>query len=757
MSFLAPELADWAPWKALVDAPMASLACAEDGQLVFVNAAMLVLLDLPLERLLGRGWMGALFAGGDASEGAIAEVLAAHGTTRHRREVNAGGARRRVLDLTSTAIRLPDGRRGVMTIAADTASLRTLALPSPSPTGGGRGYRELVEDAPDVFARFEPRSGRLVYVSRAIERFTGLSPEALCADPALWLAILDEESRAAWQAALGQVSRGDARTFEVGLRHKDGRRIILQQALYPVRDGAGAVCFIEGTARDVTSVRQLEALKAKNEERASLDRLKSQLLANVSHELRTPLVSIKGYNELLLRGALGPLTPRQKRSLEIAGANTERLIDLIETLLELARYDQGRLELHPERVDVRDLVSDAARALADRIGSRNLDLTVDVGSMPLFVMADRERLTQVFRVLIGNAEKFSDGANGSIEVTARAAGEHVEVSVADRGIGIPAEAQARIFDRFYQVDASPTRRFGGAGLGLALAKELVTLHDGEITVESVEGGGSTFTVKLPLAEAPRRPAERPGGRMVLLVGADEPAWHRLRPLLEGTLGALDLFWAPNEAEAVRRARRHRPDVVLLAFARPAPVVDELKRDRETSHLPVVVVTADGQRPIGRADLVAEADDPERLVAALQRLAGPRAPAPARRPRVVVVEDEVEILDFTRFVLEREGYDVACLTTGEEALATVDDRCDLVILDIALEGSDGIEICRQLKAGAATREVPILMMTAMSGEEVQKGSLAAGAEGYLMKPFGVDEFLRQVRLHLRAAPQPGLEP
>jgi two-component system response regulator VicR len=134
---------------------------------------------------------------------------------------------------------------------------------------------------------------------------------------------------------------------------------------------------------------------------------------------------------------------------------------------------------------------------------------------------------------------------------------------------------------------------------------------------------------------------------------------------------------------------------------------------------------------------------------MRRLLGRAAVAPAKRaPRVVIVEDEVESHDFTRFVLEREGYEVTCLASGTEALRTIGAETDLVLLDIALEESDGLDICRSLKAQAATRDVPILIMTAMSGEEVRKGSLGAGADGYLMKPFGVDEFLRQVKLHLR---------
>jgi PAS domain S-box-containing protein len=619
---------------------------------------------------------------------------------------------------------------------------------------GERGYREIVEEAPDLFSRFDP-AGRVLFFSRAVESLTGHTPESFTRDPDLWRNVIVETDRDTWDQAVREVSGGDARIYDLRVQHKNGKVSTLSQSLYSVRGADGRIQLIEGTARDLTAVRQLEALKARSEERASLDRLKSQLLANVSHELRTPLVSIKGYNELLLRGALGPITPRQKRGLEIAGANTERLIELIETLLDFARRQEERLELHTERFDARAAVEDAIRALEDRIRSRRLTLRIELGGSPLWVEGDRARLAQVFRAILGNAEKFTDRETGEILVRAGQHGAHVEVSVSDRGIGIPHEAQQKIFDRFYQVDASSTRRFGGAGLGLAMAKELVTLHGGAIRVDSQEGQGATFTVSLPLAQKESGRFETLTMRPVILAGADAQDTQTLSPLLEQPSGIgswADVFWAHSEADLVRRARRHRPDLVLVAFRPPDGSVMALKRESDTSNIPIVVIS-DERRPVGRADLVIERGDGERLVGGISRLLG-RAPEalsqPRGRPRVVVVEDEIEILDFTRFVLEREGYDVVCVTRSAEAMEAIQKDCGLLILDIALEGEDGLEIARQLKADPATRGVPILIMTALSGDEVRQVSLAAGAEGYLVKPFGVDEFLRQVRLHLRGS-------
>jgi DNA-binding response OmpR family regulator len=244
----------------------------------------------------------------------------------------------------------------------------------------------------------------------------------------------------------------------------------------------------------------------------------------------------------------------------------------------------------------------------------------------------------------------------------------------------------------------------------------------------------------------------PAGRALILVGAETSGRAMLEPLLASTsLQPVDVLWAASAEELVRRAKRHRPDLVLLALPAPdatiGPTLEELKKDEDTAQLPVVVV-ADVRGPVGRADLVVSPSDAERLIEGLGKLLGRVARHQGHRARVVVVEDELEILDFTRFVLEREGYDVVSVTSGAEALKVVDDDADLVILDIVLADADGIEICRQLKSRESSARVPVLMVTAMTGEAVERNSIAAGADGYLVKPFGLDEFLQKVRLHLR---------
>jgi PAS domain S-box-containing protein len=737
--------------------------CLADGTLLAANDALVELIGRRPEELSAKGWLAVLYPHeGDLASvlGTIASIAETGGALHERRQVVRGDGMPRLFDFGARGFRLEDERRAVIVTVAD----RTEQW---MPIGAAAGAR--MDDAPEVLSRFEVRTGRVLYVSPGIERITGLTPAEIYKQPELLVNSVQPEFRARFAATLAEVARGDARGMVVGVQRLDGTSMLVHQSFYPVRDGRGRVIVIEGLARDITQVRAMERelqktieeLRKRNEELASVDRLKSQLLANVSHELRTPLVSIKGYNELILRGSLGPLTPRQRRGLEIAGANTERLVELIETLLDFARREEGRLTLHRARFDLRQAVRDAIGQTAQRMAARGMQLGVELGGEPLEVDGDAPRLGQVFRALLSNAEKFCGGVGGTVQVRAQVEGGQALVQVIDNGIGVPEEARDKIFERFYQVDASPTRAHGGAGLGLALAKEIMVLHGGEIAVSSAEGGGSTFQVRLPLAS--RRPiAGQAGEQRVLLVATAGDRAVELRAALKGALegAGYALIVTDGAGDVVRRARRHRPDGVVLALpAREVgDVLDDMRRDGETGGIPVVAVVdapdeAARTALVPRADLVLALTQIAQIQPAIARLLDEEGPHPAgRAPRVVIVDDEPENLDFTRLVLEREGFEVACVDSGEAALGRIDERCYLVILDVAMAGLDGIEVCRRIKGRSETRGVPVLVVTAMTGDEVRRGSLAAGAEGFLVKHFGVSEFLRQVRLHLRAPSQ-----
>jgi len=257
-----------------------------------------------------------------------------------------------------------------------------------------------------------------------------------------------------------------------------------------------------------------------------MDRLKSEFLANISHELRTPLTPIKGYLPCLLRGDFGALAPKQSLILGHISESVERLHRLIEDLLAFMQWESGEISLRFEAARVESVVKTAMRRVAAAVKEKGVELTIGLDANLPPVRADAAALGRAIEHLLENAVKFTPNG-GRVTVTARRicdcqfpiadlkAGDadpqsqisnqkpkirdFVEIAVTDTGVGIPTEVISKIFDRFYQVDSSPTRQHGGTGLGLAIVKRILDAHEAPIAVESLPGQGTTFSIRLPVA------------------------------------------------------------------------------------------------------------------------------------------------------------------------------------------------------------------------------------------------------------------
>ncbi len=274
---------------------------------------------------------------------------------------------------------------------------------------------------------------------------------------------------------------------------------------------------LEAAYREVAGARQAlaqrnEQLERVNVELKSLDEMKSNLLANVSHELHTPLVSIKGYTEMIVKRRLGPLTQEQERGLTVALRNIDRLIEMIDNLLSFSRLEKGETQLTLEDTPLWQIVDEAVDVVAERIKKKGVSLTTQYDTDDLVLRGDRGRIVQVFTNLLTNAVKFNR-EGGSITVTGRrGASGFIDVDVADTGIGIPPEDQGKIFERFFQVDSGPGRKYEGTGIGLAIVRDILRLHGGSIRVTSTPGTGSTFSFTLPLARLTHPSATRSTAR-----------------------------------------------------------------------------------------------------------------------------------------------------------------------------------------------------------------------------------------------------
>jgi signal transduction histidine kinase len=228
-------------------------------------------------------------------------------------------------------------------------------------------------------------------------------------------------------------------------------------------------------------------------------RVKDEFLANISHELRTPLTAVVGYISLMEEGLAGPVTEEQLRTLAQVKTSSGHLLDLIGDLLELTTLKRGGLESVTTAFDVRDPMHEAITTTRGRADGVALRVTEPETSV--IMLSDRRKIMKLLTALLSNAYKFTTSGEIRVNVTAR--NDIVRYSVSDTGIGIPEDMKQAVFEEFRQVDGSSTRRFGGSGLGLALAQRLARLLGGEIFVESAPGEGSTFTVELPL-QAPDR-------------------------------------------------------------------------------------------------------------------------------------------------------------------------------------------------------------------------------------------------------------
>jgi len=231
-------------------------------------------------------------------------------------------------------------------------------------------------------------------------------------------------------------------------------------------------------------------------------RLKSEFLSTMSHELRTPLNAMIGFTELMSSGASGPLQDKQKHQLSRIHSNSLRLLSLIDDVLDLSRIEAGRIEIHNEAFSPVEMIAKISAQMSSLAEKRGLQLITNISdALPPLLRGDRDRIEHIIINLLSNAFKFTDA--GEVELLVRPVGQRNQyvISVRDTGIGIPAHAQEYIFEEFRQVDGSSRRAYGGSGLGLAICRKLCRLMEGDITVQSAPGKGSTFTVVLPMESA----------------------------------------------------------------------------------------------------------------------------------------------------------------------------------------------------------------------------------------------------------------
>ena len=613
---------------------------------------------------------------------------------------------------------------------------------------------------------------RIEYVNRGLCQQIGYSRRELIGRH--WREFLVANSADATVTDLiATVQSGRAWEGEWQNQRKDGTTYPVHGMITPVHHRDGALSCFVAIFDDVTELKRKEAeLRDARDLAEAGDRAKGQFLATMSHEVRTPLNGIVGFTSLLLET---PLSAEQREYVQTIRASGEALIHLTGDILDFARIESGKLKLDPIACDPRECIEEALDLHATKAAEKNIELLHRASdNVPAAVVVDGGRLRQVLVNLVGNAVKFTE--RGEVEVRVRAieadAGAPaaptgsvrpnppcaLEFSIRDTGIGIPPEQHSRLFKPFSQIDESSTRRYGGAGLGLAICKNLVHLMGGEISVASEAGRGTTFTFTIRATVAAPRPPERQlEGLQIGLAVAPGSLRREIVELL-GSWGA-EVVERDTAAELVGQqwdvAFVEVSETIAQSLAGTSGAAATLPPEKTLALVPISLSSE--LRAALRTHFRLLVNRPIHHGPLFALLSGSRPTThPATGPstqfgfRVLIVEDNQVNQRLLQRVLNSLGCTWKVVGNGREAIDELAQHArdyNVVLLDLHMPEMDGLSALERIRRGEAGPDAQTLWIVALTADvrpEQRARGFAAGLNDYLTKPLRLPDLETALR-------------
>lgn len=659
-----------------------------------------------------------------------------------------------------------------------------------------RRLANIIEFLPDATLVID-QEGKVIAWNHAIEEMTGIPAAEMLGKGDFEYALpfygerrpilidLVGMPREEFEQKYAQIQREGAilsgETYTPALKEGGHYLYATASALY---DAEGKLAGAIEVIRDISERKRVEielreseeALRKAKAEAEQANQAKSTFLANMSHELRTPLNAIIGFTRIVRRKGEGLLPEKQIENLDKVLTSADNLLGLINTVLDIAKIEAGRMDVAPATFRLAPLIELCAN-LAQPLLQPNVRLEKQVDARLTTLYSDQDKLRQIVLNLLSNAAKFTHA--GKISLSVRQEGENLCISVADTGIGISAEALPHIFKEFEQADPTTTRKYGGTGLGLTISRNLARLLGGDISVQSEPGQGSIFTVRIPMqyrrqvdgsdlpgaplraqppepvsAGAPANPPD-PVKKHILVIDDDPDAVYLLQENLDPQ--EFEVSGCRNGLDGLEKARQELPQAILLDILMPGmdgwQVLHDLKNDPLTAKIPVILHTIVDKKALGfqlgAADYLLKPLVPKAVQEVLERLILHNG----RRPkRILLVDDDPQVADLLRQSLPETEFSLESAPDGLAGLERIAAQPpDLLLLDLLLPNLDGFRVIERLRADPGTRDLPVIVISAKDLSAAETAWLNATAAAVLKKQaFAGEKLVEEIHRLLRSA-------